>query len=131
MTCGSKEICVIPRGIKFTVDIAGDHARGWISEVYKGHFVIPDLGPIGSNGLANERDFEIPSAAYDDEVAEWTIYCRFSGKTFLYKQDHSPFDVVAWHGNYYPFRYDLNKYNTIGTISYDHPDPSIFTVLTV
>lgn len=131
LTCGSKEICVIPRGVKFSVDISGDHARGWISEVYKGHFVIPDLGPIGSNGLANERDFEIPTAAYDDDVSEWTIYSRFAGKTFKYTQDHSPFDVVAWHGNYYPFRYDLNKYNTIGTISYDHPDPSIFTVLTV
>lgn len=131
LTVGSKEICVIPRGIKFAVDLESDQSRGWIGECYKGHFSIPDLGPIGSNGLANERDFETPTAAYEDDTSEWTIVNRYLGKTFEYKQDHSPFDIVAWHGNYYPFRYDLNKFNTIGTISYDHPDPSIFTVLTI
>ncbi len=106
-------------------------ARGWLAELFKGHFVIPDLGPIGANGLANERDFEAPVAAYENKQGEeWTVVNRFAGKVFQYKQDHSPYDVVAWHGNYYPYKYDLNKFNTIGSISYDHPDPSIFTVLT-
>ena len=132
MTACEKEIAVIPRGIKFSVDTDGEGCRGWIAECYEGHFKIPDLGPIGSNGLANERDFETPVAAYSDvEGEQWTIYNRFQGKMFQYTQDHSPYDVVAWHGNYYPFRYDLNKFNTMGTISYDHPDPCIFTVLTV
>jgi homogentisate 1,2-dioxygenase len=134
-----KEIIVIPRGVKFSVDAdeEGSHHRGWMAEVYKGHFVIPDLGPIGSNGLANERDFLAPHAKYIldhgivDEDKKWSVIARFNGKTFKYKQDHAPFDVVAWHGNYYPFKYDLNLFCTIGSISFDHPDPSIFTVLTV
>ena len=129
LTVASKQIIVIPRGIKFAVDLEHEQARGWIAEVFKGHFLIPDLGPIGSNGLANERDFEVPVAAYEDSTAKWKIFSRFQGKTFKYTQNHSPFDVVAWHGNYVPYRYDLNKFNTMGTISYDHPDPSIFTVL--
>lgn len=131
MTVASKEICVIPRGIKFSVDLEADQARGWIAEVFKGHFAIPDLGPIGSNGLANERDFMAPVASYEDDQSKWSILSRFQGRTFRYEQDHSPFDVVAWHGNYYPYKYDLNNFNTMGTISFDHPDPSIFTVLTV
>ena len=77
LTVKSKEICVIPRGIKFSVDLEGIKARGWFAEVYKGHFAIPDLGPIGSNGLANERDFQIPVAAYEDDATEWEIYTRF------------------------------------------------------
>jgi len=79
-----KEFIVIPRGVKFTVDVDGDQARGWIAECYKGHFEIPDLGPIGSNGLANERDFMAPVASYEDSTEEWTILVRFSGKTFSY-----------------------------------------------
>lgn len=128
------QILIIPRGCKFSIDIEGKEARGWIAEVYSGHFAIPDLGPIGANGLANERDFSAPVAAYEDDYGtgvEWKIYSRFCGKTFLYKQDHSPFNVVAWHGNYYPYKYDLKKFCTIGSISFDHPDPSIFTCLTV
>ena len=117
--------------MKFAVDLEGDIGRGWICEVYKGHFVIPDLGPIGSNGLANERDFKAPVAWYEDKDEDWKINARFSGSAWSYKIDHSPFDVVAWHGNYYPYKYNLDNYNTMGSISYDHPDPSIFTVLTV
>ena len=99
--------------------------------------MIPDLGPIGANGLANERDFLAPKAAYieDTNIVDpelmWRVLARFQGKNFIYKQDHCPFDVVAWHGNYYPYKYDLNNFNTMGSISFDHPDPSIFTVLTV
>lgn len=99
-------------------------------EVYKNHFVIPDLGPIGSNGSANPRDFEVPVAWYEDLNENWTVVNKFSGKFFTYETTHSPFDIVGWHGNYYPYKYDLRKFNTIGSISFDHPDPSIFTVLT-
>ena len=125
------EICVIQRGIKFSVDVLEGNSRGYITEVFKGHFVIPDLGPIGSNGMANPRDFEIPSAWYEDNEEKWTIINKFMGEFFRMEYDHSPYDIVAWHGNYAPYKYDLRKYNTIGSISYDHPDPSIFTVLTV
>lgn len=126
-----QEVVVVPRGIKFSVDVEDGEARGWCSEVFKGHFVVPDLGPIGANGLANERDFSAPVAAYTDEEEAWTVLVRFNGKTFSHPMDHCPYDIVAWHGNYYPFKYDLTRFNTIGSISYDHPDPSIFTVMTV
>jgi len=92
--------------------------------------VIPDLGPIGSNCLANPRDFETPVAYYEDIEEPWTVINKFQGQFFSYETHHSPFDIVAWHGNYAPYKYDLRKFNTVGSISYDHPDPSIFTVLT-
>ena len=92
--------------------------------------MIPDLGPIGTNGLANPRDFEFPVAWYEDEDKPFTIINKYSGKFFTAQMDHSIFDVVSWHGNYVPYKYDLEKFNTIGSISFDHPDPSIFTVLT-
>lgn len=140
------EIIVIPRGIKFSVDVApgkkpGDEdsdekpkafARGYICETYKGHFTLPDLGPIGSNSLANPMHFKTPVSYYEDveDSEEWTITAKFGDQFHEYTQDHSPFDVVAWHGNYHPYKYDLRLFNTVGSISYDHPDPSIFTVLT-
>jgi homogentisate 1,2-dioxygenase len=113
------------------VELLDGEARGYMCEVYKGHFVIPDLGPIGSNCLANPRDFETPIAWYEDKSEDWTVISKFQGKFFQYSIDHCPFNIVAWHGNYAPYKYDLRKFNTIGSISYDHPDPSIFTVLTV
>jgi homogentisate 1,2-dioxygenase len=128
------EIVVIPRGIRYNVKLPTGAARGYVLETYTAqHFELPELGPIGSNGLANARDFQIPTAAYVDpqESATYTIVAKFGGSLFSATQDHPAFDVVAWHGNYYPFKYDLGRFNTIGTISYDHPDPSIFTVLTV
>ncbi|KAI5842713.1 putative homogentisate 1,2-dioxygenase [Tricharina praecox] len=130
------EILVVPRGIRYNVALheprESEGARGYILETWTtGHFELPELGPIGSNGLANARDFQIPTAAYIDSTATHTIMAKFNGKLFRASQNHSPFDVVAWHGNYYPFKYDLGRFNTIGSISYDHPDPSIFTVLTV
>jgi len=131
MTVAKKEICVIQRGIKFSVDREDEGvASGWICETYKGHFVVPDLGPIGSNGLANDRDFLTPQASYEDTTDAWSIFVRFNSTSWKYSQDYSPFNVVAWHGNYAPYKYDLNKFATIGSISFDHPDPSIFTVLT-
>lgn len=126
------EVCVIPRGIRYRVSLPdGEPVRGYILELYQGHFSLPELGPIGSNCLANERDFQTPVASYtNDTKTEWTLLCKMSGNLFRATQKHTPFDVVAWHGTYYPYKYDLGRFNTIGTISYDHPDPSIYTVLT-
>ncbi|KAJ3060295.1 hypothetical protein HDU98_003721 [Podochytrium sp. JEL0797] len=127
------EIIVIPRGIKFSVDLPTGPSRGYILETFDRHWELPDLGPIGSNGLANPRDFLAPVAAYEDidTGAPFTIFSKYQDQFFQISQAHSPFDVVAWHGNYHPFKYDLKRFNTINTVSYDHPDPSIYTVLTV
>lgn len=124
-----KEIAVIPRGIKFAIEVVGN-TRGWIAEVYHGRFLIPDLGPIGTNGSANPRDFQYPVAWYEDVDKPFTIINKFQGKFFTAQMEHSIFDVVAWHGNFSPYKYNLEYFNTIGSISFDHPDPSIFTVLT-
>lgn len=123
------QIAVIQRGIKFSVAVEGD-SRGYYCEVYDGHFTIPDLGPIGTNGSANPRDFEYPTAKYFDEEKPFRVVQKYLGKFFEYTHNFNVFDVVAWHGNYVPYRYDCRHFNTIGSISYDHPDPSIFTVLT-
>ena len=127
---GSGEICVIPRGLKFRVELPGGEARGYICENYGQQFRLPDLGPIGANGLANPRDFETPVAWFEDVDGEFNLTAKFGGNLWACSIDHSPLDVVAWHGNYAPYRYDLRRFNTIGSISFDHPDPSIFTVLT-
>ncbi|KAJ3330994.1 hypothetical protein HDU76_004348 [Blyttiomyces sp. JEL0837] len=127
------EIVVIPRGIKFKVELPDGPSRGYILETFDRHWELPDLGPIGANGLANPRDFLYPTASYEDidTGAPFTIVTKYQGNLFSLQQEHSPFDIVAWHGNYAPFKYDLKKFNTINTVSFDHPDPSIFTVLTV
>lgn len=125
------EIAVIPRGIKHRVTLPEGPIRGYILELYQGHFQLPELGPIGSNCLANARDFQIPHAKFDrDHSSKWSIINKFDGKLFVAEQGHTPFDIVAWHGRYYPFKYDLGRFNVIGSTSFDHPDPSIFTVLT-
>lgn len=125
------EICVIPRGIRYRVTLPEGPVRGYILELYQGHFHLPELGPIGSNCLANVRDFQAPIAHYEEDTQNtYTLLSKFAGHLYAATQNHSPFDVVAWHGTYYPYKYDLGRFNTIGTISYDHPDPSIFTVLT-
>jgi len=135
---GPGEVCCLPRGLKFRVAIAqGSEVneqlsarRGYICENYGAQFRLPDLGPIGANGLANPRDFETPVAWYEDKDGECEIVAKFGGNLWSCTSGHSPLDVVAWHGNYAPYKYDLRRFNTIGSISYDHPDPSIFTVLT-
>ena len=127
---GSGEIAVIPRGLKFRVELPDGDARGYICENYGAQFRLPDLGPIGANGLANPRDFETPVAWFEDKDGECEIVAKFGGNLWACATDHSPLDVVAWHGNYAPYKYDLRRFNTIGSISFDHPDPSIFTVLT-
>lgn len=124
------EICVIQRGIKFRVQLKDGKARGYICENYGGLFRLPDLGPIGANCLANPRDFLTPVARYENIDGDFTVVAKFLGNLWSAPIDHSPLDIVAWHGNYAPYKYDLSTFNTINTVSFDHPDPSIFTVLT-
>ena len=124
------EIGVIPRGVKFRVALEGNAARGYICENYGLPFRLPDLGPIGANGLANSRDFLTPVAAFEDREGAFHIVSKFLGRLWVAEIDHSPLDVVAWHGNYAPYKYDLKNFNCINTVSFDHPDPSIYTVLT-
>lgn len=124
------EIAVIQLGMRFSVSVDGP-TRGYILEVFDGHFKLPDLGPIGANGLANPRDFLTPVAYYEDlDIPGFKIISKYQGALFEAAQEHSPFDVVAWHGNYVPYKYDLSKFMVINSVSFDHCDPSIFTVLT-
>ncbi|HWJ95576.1 MAG TPA: homogentisate 1,2-dioxygenase [Telluria sp.] len=124
------EIAVIPRGVRFQVSLPDGEARGYICENFGALLRLPDLGVIGSNGLANPRDFLSPVARYEDREGDFELVAKFCGNLWRAPIGHSPLDVVAWHGNYAPYKYDLRRFNTIGSISYDHPDPSIFTVLT-
>jgi homogentisate 1,2-dioxygenase len=124
------EIVVIPRGLKFQVRLPAGPAAGYVLEAYGKPFELPYLGPIGANGLANPRDFQAPVAAYEDKKGNFSLVAKFCGELWECPLGHSPLDVVAWHGNYAPYKYDLRLFNTIGTVSFDHPDPSIFTVLT-
>ena len=122
-------IGLIPRGVRFRVSVEGE-ARGYVAENHGALLRLPELGPIGSNGLANPRDFETPAAAFEDVAGEHQLIQKYLGSLWTTTLDHSPLDVVAWHGNLAPCRYELARFNTIGSISFDHPDPSIFTVLT-
>lgn len=132
-----QEILVIPRGVRFRVELPDaaaeggrePGARGYICENFGACFRLPDLGPIGSNGLANPRDFMYPVAAYEDREGRFELVNKFLGNLWVAAIGHSPCDVVAWHGNYAPYKYDLRRFNVIGSISFDHPDPSIFLVL--
>ena len=127
---GPGDVALVPRGMKFRVKLLDGEARGYVAENHGLPFRLPDLGPIGSNGLANSRDFETPFAWFEDRDEQTEVVQKYLGSLWTTTLDHSPLDVVAWHGNYAPWRYDLNRFNTIGTVSFDHPDPSIFTVLT-
>ena len=124
-----QQIAVIPRGVRFSVALPDGAARGYICENFGALLRLPDLGPIGSNGLANPRDFLTPVARYEDVEGDFELVAKFGGQLWSARIGHSPLDVVAWHGNYAPYKYDLRHFNTIGSISYDHPDPSIFLVL--
>ena len=129
------EIIVIPRGIKYSIGCLDgiESCRGYILEIFKGHFKLPNLGPIGANGLANPRDFKYPIASFQDKDGpedKWTVVNKWSGAFFQCQMEHCPYDVVAWHGNYAPYKYDLRLFCTMNSVSFDHPDPSIYTVLT-
>ena len=124
-----QEIVVIPRGVRFRVELIDSEARGYICENFGANFRLPDRGPIGANGLANPRDFLTPVASYEDRDEPTELIAKFGGNLWSAEMAHSPMDVVAWHGNYAPCKYDLRRFNAIGSISFDHPDPSIFLVL--
>ena len=124
------EIAVIPRGIRFRVELPDAIARGYLCENFGAAFTLPERGPIGANGLANERDFLAPHAAFEERGHTVQVVQKFGGNLWAADYDHSPLDVVAWHGSYAPYKYDTASFMVIGTISFDHPDPSIFTVLT-
>nr|WP_316644080.1 homogentisate 1,2-dioxygenase [uncultured Roseateles sp.] len=123
------EIALLPRGMAFKVAVSGP-SRGYVCENYGAAFRLPELGPIGSNGLANPRDFQAPVAAFEAEAGAYEIVKKYGGRLWTAQQDHTPFNVVAWHGNLTPYKYDTKHFMVIGSISFDHPDPSIFTVLT-
>jgi homogentisate 1,2-dioxygenase len=123
-------VALLPRGMKFRVALIDASATGYVAENYGLPFRLPDLGPIGSNGLANPRDFETPVARFEDRDDPTEVVQKSLGLLWTTTLDHSPLDVVAWHGNYVPWRYDLSRFNVINSVSFDHPDPSIFTVLT-
>lgn len=122
------EICVVPRGLRFSVEVTGP-SRGYLCENYGAAFRLPELGPIGSQGLAQVRDFLAPVAAFE-ETGKCEVTAKFMGGLWATELAHSPLDVVAWHGDYVPYKYDLARFMTIGTLSFDHADPSLFTVLT-
>ena len=130
MTVAPGEIAVIPCGMKFRVELPDGPSRGYIAENHGAALRLPDLGPIGANGLANPRDFLTPVAWFEDRDEPTELVQKFQGTLWATTLDHSPLDVVAWHGNNAPYKYDTARFNTINTVSYDHPDPSIFTVLT-
>lgn len=124
-----QEIALIPRGVRFSVSLPDGEARGYVCENFGAMLKLPDLGVIGSNGLASPRDFQIPNAAYEDVEGDFELVAKFQGHLWRAYIGHSPLDVVGWHGNYAPCKYDLRRFNAIGSISHDHPDPSIFLVL--
>ena len=124
------QIAVVPRGIKFRAELPDGPSRGYVCENFGAALRLPDLGPIGSNGLANPRDFLSPVASFEDRDGEFEMIAKFGGNLWACDIDRSPLDVVAWHGNLSPYKYDLANFMAVGSISFDHPDPSIFTVLT-
>jgi homogentisate 1,2-dioxygenase len=124
-----QQIAVIPRGLRVRVELSEGSARGYVCENFGAPLKLPDLGPIGANGLANPRDFQTPVAWYEDRAGDFELVAKFAGALWTARIDHSPLDVVAWHGNHAPYRYDLRYFNTLGSVSFDHPDPSIFLVL--
>jgi homogentisate 1,2-dioxygenase len=127
---GPGEIAVIPRGVKLRVELPAGPARGYVCENYGGAFTLPERGPIGANCLANPRDFLTPVAAYEDRDAPSRLVVKWGGALWETDLDHSPLDVVAWHGNYAPYKYDLRRFSPVGPVLFDHADPSIFTTLT-
>jgi homogentisate 1,2-dioxygenase len=124
------EIAVLPRGLRWRAELPDGRARGYVCENYGQPFGLPERGPIGSNGLAAERDFLAPRAGFEEHAGPVQVVQKFGGNLWVADYDHSPLDVVAWHGSYVPYKYDTSRFMVIGTISFDHPDPSIFTVLT-
>jgi homogentisate 1,2-dioxygenase len=130
IVAGPGEIVIVPRGVKFKVDLVDGPIRGYICENYGVAMTLPERGPIGANCLANPRDFLFPAAAYEDIQEECELFLKAQGRMFRTTLQQSPLDVVAWHGNYAPYKYNLRRFSPVGSILFDHPDPSIYTVLT-
>ncbi|GAA4875898.1 homogentisate 1,2-dioxygenase [Ferrimonas pelagia] len=130
LTLAPGQIGVIPRGVKFRIELEQGPIRGYVCENYGAPLCLPERGPVGANGFANDRDFEYPHAWFEEIDAPHQLICKFAGRLYQAAMAHSPFDVVAWTGNSAPYRYDLSRFNVMNTVSFDHPDPSIFTVLT-
>ena len=124
-----QEIALLPRGVRVRVELLDASARGYVCENFGAPLRLPELGPIGANGLAQARDFLAPVAHYEDLEGRFELWTKFAGRLYRAEIGHSPLDVVAWHGNHLPYKYDLRRFNTLGSISFDHPDPSIFSVL--
>jgi homogentisate 1,2-dioxygenase len=124
------EIVIVPRGLRLRVELPDGASRGYVCENYGAMLRLPELGPLGANGLANPRDFLAPVAAFKDSKAPCALVAKFQGNLWAAEMDHSPLNVVAWHGNLVPYKYDLARFMAMGTVSFDHPDPSIFSVLT-
>jgi homogentisate 1,2-dioxygenase len=124
------QVAVVPRGVRFAIALAQASARGYVCENYGAMLRLPELGPIGANGLANPRDFLAPVASFEDREGAFELIAKFGGRLWSAPIDHSPLDVVAWHGNLAPYLYDLARFNAMNTVTFDHADPSIFTVLT-
>jgi homogentisate 1,2-dioxygenase len=124
------EILMLPRGMVFRIELPDGPSRGYVCENYGQAFRLPERGLVGSDGFANERDFQAPVAAFEDREGSFEIVLKFGGRMFAARTSHSPLDVVAWWGNYTPYKYDLSRFAVMGTVSVDHPDPSIYTVLT-
>lgn len=119
LTVAPNEFCVIQSGIKFSIDVS-ETSRGYVLEVFDNHFVLPNLGPIGANGLANPKHFLTPTAWFEDSTEPYQLVNKYCGSLFTTQQNFSPFNVVAWYGNYAPYKYDLSKFMVINTVSYDH-----------
>lgn len=123
------EIVIIQAGIRFKVSLPDGPVRGYIQEIFGSHYELPELGPIGSNGMALIRDFETPLASFDIDQSTWTIVYKLAGQLWSCEQDHTPFDVVAWHGNYAPYKYELERFVNSATVDKEQSDPSIYCVL--
>ena len=121
---------MVQAGMRFSVSLPDGVGRGYIQEIYGSHYELPELGPVGSNGMALPRDFEIPLASFDVDQSAWEVVVKLMGQLFVYEQDHTPYDVVAWHGNYAPYKYAMEKFINISTVDRDQADPSLYCVLT-
>lgn len=123
------EFVVIQAGMRYKVNLPDGRSRGYIQEIFGSHYELPELGPLGSNGMAYPRDFETPLASFDIDQSSWSVVYKLAGQLYACTQDHTPFDVVAWHGNYAPYKYALEKFVNSATVDREQSDPSVYCVL--
>lgn len=124
------EVLLLPRGLRVSILVPDGEAQGYAAEIFAGHFQLPERGPIGANGLVDERHFRGPTPYYEDRLAPgFRMTHKFGGALSEATQDHSPFDVVGWHGAYLPLAYRFSAFSPVSNTAFDHTDPSAFTVL--